>query len=159
MVGPHANATRALIGNYNGQICASGPEDYDCVLTPWMEVKRVNEGGETVMVEGCEDVACGSGELIEEAVKVVQEVDLVVMVVGLDTTVEEESKDRVEIDLPGFQLELIKAVGEVGKPTVVVLMNGGAVAIDELKGRENLAILEAFYPSTQVWYPWGDSSM
>lgn len=33
VIGPHANATEALLGNYLGQICAEGYKDWSCVTT------------------------------------------------------------------------------------------------------------------------------
>jgi beta-glucosidase len=53
--------------------------------------------------------------------------------------------DRIRIDLPDFQQEFIKKIHAIGKPTVMVMLNGSAVSINWEK--ENLpAILEAWYP-------------
>src|SRR5690606_34577340 len=53
--------------------------------------------------------------------------------------------DRVRIDLPDFQQNFIKKIHALGKPTVLVLLNGSALAINWEK--DNLpAILEAWYP-------------
>merc|ERR1712224_627931 len=73
------------------------------------------------------------------------------MMMGLDTSsVEREGHDRTDLGLPGVQLELIQQVVEAAKgkkPVIVVLFNGGAVALDWLKETSNTdAIIEAFYP-------------
>lgn len=67
------------------------------------------------------------------------------MVVGLDTSVEAEGKDRTTITLPGKQDDLFKAILATGKPTVVVLIHGGAIAIEYIKDNAD-AIVDAAYP-------------
>ena len=68
------------------------------------------------------------------------------MAVGLlPNTIEGEGKDRVNLTLPGEQLQLVQQVWQTGVPTVVVLVNGGPVDIQWIK--DNVpAVLEAFYP-------------
>ena len=50
-----------------------------------------------------------------------QAADVVLLVMGLDTTVETEELDRVSLGLPGYQEELVKAVVATGKPTGMLL--------------------------------------
>ena len=69
------------------------------------------------------------------------------VVVGLDASYEEEDVDRVHRDnnmwsLPGPQAKLVDAVVETGTPTVLVLINGGPLAVLEPRGG---ALVEAFY--------------
>lgn len=52
---------------------------------------------------------------------------------------------KIEITLPGVQEDLAKAIYATGKPVVVVLINGGALAIEWIKNNIP-AIIEAFYP-------------
>jgi beta-glucosidase len=53
--------------------------------------------------------------------------------------------DRVRIDLPDFQQDFIRKIQAIGKPTVLVMLNGSAVAINW--ENDNIpAILEAWYP-------------
>ena len=66
-----------------------------------------------------------------------------------DQYLELEAHDRTTIDLPQIQHDLAKAVLALNKPTVIFLMNAGAVAIDAEaahRGDAPLAIIEAFYP-------------
>jgi hypothetical protein len=65
-----------------------------------------------------------------------------------DAHVECETHDRWSIDLPSTQRELATAVIALGKPTVIVLLNGGAVAVEQELKAPNVAIIEAFYPGT-----------
>jgi len=76
------------------------------------------------------------------------EADVVVMVLGIDFTIEHEGIDRSSITLPGQQESFATKVLAIGKPTILILVNGGIVSIDNLiNGPE--AIVEAFYPSVQ----------
>jgi beta-glucosidase len=90
-----------------------------------------------------------------EAVELAKSADVVVLCMGLSPYLEgEEMKvkvegfsggDRVEIKLPESQLELMKEIMKLNKPTALVLMNGSAVAINW--EAENIpAIIEAWYP-------------
>lgn len=54
------------------------------------------------------------------------------------------------IDLPQIQHDLAAAVAAVGKPTAMVLLNGGMVSITQEKANTQIgAIIEAFYPGTR----------
>lgn len=55
------------------------------------------------------------------------------------------SGDRTRLDLPGAQERLLERVVAVGKPTVLVLLNGGALAVNWAQAHVP-AILEAWYP-------------
>ena len=94
----------------------------------------------------------------EDALKIAGEADVVVLVMGLSQRLEgEEMKievdgfkggDRTHLKLPQTQRELIKVVAELGKPTVLVLMNGSAMAVNWAS--ENLdGIILAGYPGQQ----------
>ena len=84
--------------------------------------------------------------------------DVVIAVVGINSDLEgEESSvdlpgfhggDRTSIDLPGEEEALLKAVKSQGKPLVVVLMNGSALAVNWANENAN-AILEAWYPGEE----------
>jgi len=52
--------------------------------------------------------------------------------------------DRTSIDLPAAEENLVEAVRATGKPTVVVLMNGSALAVNWIKDHAN-AVLDAWY--------------
>jgi beta-glucosidase len=91
----------------------------------------------------------------KEAVRAARESDLVVMVLGLSARIEgEEMKvkadgfsggDRTAIDLPAPQEQLLESVHAAGKPVVLVLTNGSALAVNWANDHVS-AILEAWYP-------------
>lgn len=94
-------------------------------------------------------------KLKEEAVELAKNSDVVVLCMGLSPSLEgEEMKvkvpgfdhgDRLDIQLPASQTELIREIQKLGKPTVLVLLNGSALAFNW--EAENIpAILEAWYP-------------
>ncbi len=67
--------------------------------------------------------------LREEAVAAASAADVAVVFLGLPARLESEGYDREDIDLPAAQLELLEAVLAVNANTVVVLSNGGVVAL------------------------------
>jgi beta-glucosidase len=84
--------------------------------------------------------------------------DVVIAVVGITSELEGEEMpvnepgfkggDRISIDLPKPEQDLLEAVSGAGKPMVVVLTNGSALAVNWAKEHAN-AILEAFYPGEE----------
>ncbi len=93
--------------------------------------------------------------LRQEAVKAAQQADVVLAFVGLSPNLEGEEMpihvegfnggDRTDIDLPAVQRDLLNALAATGKPLVVVLMNGSALAVNWAE-QHAAAILEAWYP-------------
>ncbi len=77
-----------------------------------------------------------------EAVKVVRESDVAIVVVGIE---EGEFRDRASLGLPGRQEELITRVAATGTPTVVVLVGGSAITMSGWLDRVP-AILDVWYP-------------
>jgi beta-glucosidase len=95
-------------------------------------------------------------ELLEdEAVATAKKADVVIAFVGLTARLEGEEMrvnakgfaggDRTDIVLPDVQQELLEAIAKTGKPMVVVLLNGSALAVNWAQQNAR-AILEAWYP-------------
>jgi len=93
-----------------------------------------------------------------EAVEVAKKADAVIVVLGLSQRLEGEEMpikvdgfeggDRTHLNLPHTQQDLVKAIKETGKPTILVLMNGSAIAVNWED--ENLdAIISAGYPGQE----------
>ncbi|MBN2241125.1 MAG: glycoside hydrolase family 3 C-terminal domain-containing protein [Acidobacteria bacterium] len=90
-----------------------------------------------------------------EAVEAARRADLALLFLGLSPRLEGEEMpvqvegfsggDRVSIDLPKTQEDLMKAVAATGTPAVLVLLNGSAVAINWADANIP-AIVEAWYP-------------
>ncbi len=96
--------------------------------------------------------------LQQEAVEAARKSDVVIAVVGITAQLEgEESEnsdpgfsggDRTDITLPSTQQQLLEALAAAGKPLVVVLTSGSAVAIN-WANEHAAAILEAWYPGEE----------
>jgi beta-glucosidase len=95
---------------------------------------------------------------LAQAVKAAKDTDIVVAVVGITSELEGEEMpveepgfkggDRTSIDLPKPEEELIEALAAAGKPLVLVLTNGSALAINKESKLAN-AVLDAFYPGEE----------
>jgi len=96
-----------------------------------------------------------NNELEKEALEIAKQSDVIIMCMGLTARLEGEEMnikldgfdrgDRTRLDLPDVQQELIKEIYGLGKPVVLVLLNGSALAVNWAD--ENIpAIIEAWYP-------------
>ncbi|MCS7314147.1 MAG: glycoside hydrolase family 3 C-terminal domain-containing protein [Bryobacteraceae bacterium] len=92
---------------------------------------------------------------LREAIEAARQADVAVVVLGLSPRLEGEEMrvpvagfkggDRETLDLPATQHKLLEAICATGKPVVLVLMNGSALAVNW--ARQNVpAIVEAWYP-------------
>ncbi len=90
-----------------------------------------------------------------DAIAAARQADAVVLFLGLTARLEGEEMpvqipgfrggDRTRIDLPAVQEQLLERITALGKPTVLVLLNGSALAVNW--AQEHVpAILEAWYP-------------
>jgi beta-glucosidase len=152
VIGPNADDRAVLHGNYHGT--ASRP------VTPLDGIVAAMPPGTKVWYsEGCKRTGTEAdgpapAALFAEARSMAERADAVVVCLGLDAQIEGEqgdagnsaaAGDKLNLDLPGLQQRLLEAVVSVGKPTVLVLLSGSALAVgwaDEHVG----AILQAWYP-------------
>jgi beta-glucosidase len=147
VIGPNADQTEMLLGNYNGT-----PTD---PITPLRGIREAVGGGTQVLYARGSDLASGSDSLENEAVAAARQADAVVLFLGLTARLEGEEMrvqiegfaggDRTRIDLPTAQEHLLERIAAVGKPTVLVLMSGSALAVTWAQDHVP-AILEAWYP-------------
>jgi beta-glucosidase len=85
---------------------------------------------------------------IAEAVRLTRAADATVLVVGEAGSMSGEASSRSNIDLPGRQLALARAVIATGKPVAVVLLNGRPLSILWLASHSP-ALVEAWFPGTE----------
>ena len=93
--------------------------------------------------------------LRQQAVAAAEDADMVIAFLGLSPELEGEEMpvhvdgfdggDRSTIELPAAQQQLVTALAATGKPLVIVLMNGSAIALQGAAEKAS-AILEAWYP-------------
>ncbi|KAG0482337.1 hypothetical protein HPP92_010421 [Vanilla planifolia] len=120
VIGPNSDVTATMIGNYAGVPC-----NY---ITPLQGISRY---ARVVHQIGCTNVAClGPNQPIDAAASAARRADAVILVVGLDQSVEAEGRDRDNLLLPGRQQELVQKVAVSSRgPVVLVVLSGGSVDI------------------------------
>ena len=82
--------------------------------------------------------------MLEEAVRVASQADVIVAAVGEARGMSHESSSRTRLDLPDSQQALLRALKATGKPLVLVLMNGRPLALGWEKENAD-AMLETWY--------------
>lgn len=137
IIGPKANDSELLLGNYAGIPCKNVS-----LLQGFQHVVQ-----NTGYHPGCNFVNCTSAA-IDEAVDVAKKAKYVILVMGLDQRVERENWDRVDLGLPGQQEILINAVAEAAvEPIILVLVSGGPIDISFAKNNSKIGgILWIGYP-------------
>jgi len=101
-------------------------------------------------------------EEFDKAVALARSSDLVVMVLGQHEEMSGEAASQSSIELPGRQRELLESISALGKPAVLVLINGRPLDISWATTRVP-AILEAWHPGTEGGNAiadllWGDAT-
>jgi beta-glucosidase len=138
--------------------------DEHVVLTKWMDVDLVAERSYRVRVEYRDRRADAIVQLvwsppehdaIEHAVEIARQADAVIVVGGLSSRLEGEEMpvavpgfaggDRTDLSLPATQERLLRRLVATGKPVVLVLLNGSALAAT-WAAEHVPAIVEAWYP-------------
>lgn len=144
VIGTHASDTLTLQGNYGGAFCPPGPHGpvTNCFPSIFEGLQAHATGA--VFAQGC-NINSSDSSLLAAAVAAATAADAVVLVLGLDQSIEREQLDRVEMMLPQSQRDLFAALELVKAPIIVVLVHGGALAIPEVKNSAD-AIIDAFYP-------------
>jgi beta-glucosidase len=137
VIGPHAKDPTMGIG-YTGQASH--------FVAPLEGIqKKVVSGAEVLYAKGSDILqAADKDATFAEAAAAARRADVAIVFVGLNGQIEREGLDRTYIGLPPVQEELVRKVYEANPKTVVVLMNGGPVAVPWEK--EHLpAVLDMFY--------------
>ncbi|HJR83700.1 MAG TPA: glycoside hydrolase family 3 N-terminal domain-containing protein, partial [Sphingomicrobium sp.] len=86
---------------------------------------------------------------IAQAVAAAQRADVVVLAIGEAQNMSGEAQSRTEITVPAPQQELAEAVAELGKPVVVVLKHGRALALEGAVANAQ-AILATWFLGTET---------
>jgi beta-glucosidase len=149
VIGPNAHYLDVLLGNYNGW-----PSEY---TTPLDGIRgKLSPDTRLFYAKGCELLG-NPTHGFSEAVSAAERSDVVVMALGLSPAIEGEegdaynsdaAGDRTHLDLTGAQQQLLEKVVAVGKPVVLVLISGSALAVTWAD--ENVpAIIQSFYPGEE----------
>ncbi|MBJ7682161.1 glycoside hydrolase family 3 protein [Weissella confusa] len=156
VVGPNAHSEIALLGNYFGT-----PSRSYTILEGIQErlgddVRVHYSIGSGLFQDHAAEPLAKADERESEAVIAAEHSDVVVAVLGLDSTIEGEegdagnsqgAGDKPNLSLPGRQRQLLERLLAVGKPVVVLLASGSSLQLDGLENHPNLRAI------MQIWYP------
>ena len=150
VAGANANSIFALEGNYNGSssryvtflegIRAACGNDCRVIYAPGCQLFR----------DRVQNLSQRDDDRLAEAVAAAELADVVIACVGLDATLEGEegdtgnayySGDKNDLELPGGQRRLLKALQKTGTPMVTVVAAGSSLRVEE-----GNAVLWAWYP-------------
>jgi len=156
VVGPNANNRRSLVGNYEGTA-----SEYITILEGIKEY--VGDDVRVMYSEGCHicrDRISGlayDNDRTAEAKAVAEVSDVIIACFGLDPSLEGEegdqgnefaSGDKPNIDFPGIQADVLKALYESGKPVILVNLSGSALSFAWAE-KHLPAIIQGWYPGAQ----------
>lgn len=166
VIGPYANDTSVLLGNYNGTPSAPVTLLQGILNQVGKGLKAAHyktgvkrpEVLARLMQAGDEDVSEMLRNLADEAVKTASQSDAIVFIGGISPNLEGEEMevkvegfsggDRTTLDMPAEQVKLLKRLKDTGKPVVLVLTNGSALSVGW--ANENIpAIVEMWYPGEE----------
>lgn len=157
VIGPNANSRLALKGNYYGT-----PSRYITMLEGIQDYVK-DEDIRVYYSEGCHlykdkvQPLALKDDRLAEALTVAEHSDVVILCLGLDETLEGEegdtgnysaSGDKIDLNLPKVQQNLLEKVVAVGKPTILLLSTGSAMSINFADEHCN-AILQTWYPGAR----------
>lgn len=136
VIGPLADDKRAPLGWWSGD-----GRDEDTV-TPLAGIRAKLSQTQVSYAKGCE-IEGGTTEGFATAIAAARNAEVAVVFVGEAKEMVGEAASRSSLDLPGHQMELVRAIQATGKPTIVVLVNGRPLTIGWIA--ENVpAILESW---------------
>ena len=158
VVGPNADSRIALMGNYHGTssrfvTVLEGIED------------KLGKDVRVLYSEGCDlwkpNISNLADENYPDRLSEVQTVadysDVLVVVVGLDENLEGEegdagnqfaSGDKINLELPMSQRQLLNCALACGKPTIVINMSGSSINLGIAQDKAN-AVIQAWYPGAR----------
>ena len=156
VIGPNANSRAALVGNYHGT-AAEYITPLDGILHyVGDDVRVLYSEGSHIQDDRVEKLAFKNDRL-SEAVTVAENSDVVILVVGLNETLEGEegdtgnsyaSGDKTDLLLPEPQRDLMEVLAKTGKPVILCLIAGSAIDLSFAEDHFD-AVLQCWYPGAR----------
>ncbi|MBP5381799.1 MAG: glycoside hydrolase family 3 C-terminal domain-containing protein [Bacteroidales bacterium] len=146
VIGALADSKDDLLGSWRG----AG----EVQSVPASILEAIREVTPAVYAEGCKEMGddrSGFGSALAAA----RGAEQIVMVLGEDCQWTGEAACRSDIHIPGVQSELLEKIAALGKPLVVVLLNGRPLDLSAESVTAG-ALLEAWYPGTMGGYAVAD---
>ena len=149
VIGPVADDVTVLLGNYNGT-----PSRYTTLLTGIQSQAK----GKVYYARGShlfdDEVHRAVERPLREAIIAARHADVVIMMCGLNPSLEGEETDnyngsaggdKIDIELPPSQRTLYREIIKLGKPVIFVNVSGSCIALTE-QDKDCHAVLQCFYP-------------
>ena len=153
VIGPNADDTSVLLGNYNGT-----PSRYATLL------RGIQDGtdAKVIYARGCDifrdvEEQSWAEQPTNEAIIAARRADVVILCMGLNPSMEGEEGDayngalggdKADLELPTSQRKLIDRITALGKPTVFVNVTGSCINLSRESESCN-AIIQCFYPGAE----------
>jgi beta-glucosidase len=141
VIGPLGDDPVNMMGNWIGDGRTTD------VMTLVAGLKAAVPSVQVSFAKGC-DITGPARDGFDEAVRAARAADVVILAIGEGEIMSGEAASRATLDLPGVQLDLVKAVAATGTPIVAVLFNGRPLAVGDLVDAVP-AVLEVWFPGTQ----------
>jgi beta-glucosidase len=156
VTGPLADAPDDMLGPWHAR---GEAKDAVSVLAGLRE-RAARSGVNVSVAEGVGLDAAGNAlpgddARIAEVMARAADSDLIIAVLGERESQSGEAKNRAHLDLPGNQQLLVEALARTGKPLVVVLLTGRALAVPVLVERSG-ALVHAFFPGVEAGHAIAD---
>ena len=142
LIGPLAETQKELLGSWS----AAG-FDTDCVSLKTGLLSQLKNPSLLQFVKGC--AITGNDKTgFNAALAAAKKADIVIMALGEEGLMSGEAASRSDIHLPGVQEDLLKAIAALGKPVIVILMNGRPLILDQVDIHSQ-AVLETWFLGTE----------
>jgi beta-glucosidase len=142
LIGPLADDRKVMLGPWS-----TGARAEDAVTLFAGLQHSVGAAATVTYARGC-DTACNSTDGFAAAVTAASQADIVLVAIGESELYNGESHSRANLDPPGQQNDLLKAIQQTGKPVIVILFAGRPLTINW--ALENVpAILLAWHPGIE----------
>ncbi len=143
LIGPLGGSKHDVLGSWR----AAGEDKMAISL---LQALKERQGVEINYSKGC-DINSIDKSGFAEAISAARQADVVILALGESAEMSGEASCRTNLNLPGVQSDLLKAIAETGKPIVLVLMNGRPLVLkDDVQYPD--AILETWFAGTQAGY-------
>ncbi len=141
LIGPLADNRRELIGSWS----AAG--DYTKSVTVRQGITNRQGNSTRIYYARGSNINDDDRSGFAEAIRAARNAEVVVMALGEYALQSGEAASRSDISLPGVQEELFLEIAKLGKPVIVVLMNGRPLTIEKVDEKAD-AILESWFLGT-----------
>lgn len=141
LIGPLADNQREMIGSWS----AAG--DYSKSITLKQGIENRQAANTTIHFAHGANINDDDRSGFPQAISAAQNAEVIVLAIGEYALQSGEAASRSDINLPGVQQELFDELKQLGKPIIVVLMNGRPLTITDIDQQAD-AILETWFLGT-----------